>query len=192
MAGTRRFWWTQMATCPKGEENGSKASSIIYRKVHSRLRLTLAVADSQTISWHVPFFKTGSCWRFLPEDQGNKIRSQRGMRARGPKNLRRQEKTNKAVLVVRPWHIYMLEGYTRPAMKQAISIYECKWIFSCSLFPQQGDWRYYGHYKSWAPGKRGFCKQIAALARWTKNTWNQIYRSLSAARTHAYSRDCPR
>ena len=61
------------------------------------------------------------------------------MRAQGPKNLRRQEKPNKAVLVVRPWHIYMLEGYTRPAMKQAISIYECKWIFSCSLFPQQGD-----------------------------------------------------
>ena len=26
------------------------------------------------------------------------------MRAQGPKNLRRQEKTNKAVLVVRPWH----------------------------------------------------------------------------------------
>ena len=71
----------------------------------------------------------------------------------------------------------MLEGYTRPAMKQAISIHECKWIFSCSLFPQQGDWRYYCHYKSWAPGKRGFCKQIAALARWTKNTWNQKYRS---------------
>ena len=63
------------------------------------------------------------------------------MRAQGPKNLRRQEKTNKAVLVVRPWHIYiyMLEGYTRTAMKQAISIHECKWIFSCSLFPQQGD-----------------------------------------------------
>ena len=65
------------------------------------------------------------------------------MRAQGPKNLRRQEKTNKAVRVVRPWHIYiyiyMLEGYTRPAMKQVISIQECKWIFSCSLFPQQGD-----------------------------------------------------
>ena len=30
-------------------------------------------------------------------------------------------------------YIYMLEGYTRPAMKQAISIYECKWIFSCSF-----------------------------------------------------------
>ena len=29
------------------------------------------------------------------------------MRAQGPKNLRRQEKTNKAVRVVRPWHIYI-------------------------------------------------------------------------------------
>ena len=63
--------------------------------------------------------------------------------------------------------MFLLEGHTRPAMKQAKSISTGKGIYSCSLLLSKETGKIIAakdNFKSCAAGKRGFCKHIAALA----------------------------
>ena len=61
--------------------------------------------------------------------------------------------------------MFLLEGHTRPAMKQAKSISTGKGIYSCSLLLSKETGKIIAAKdKSCAAGKRGFCKHIAALA----------------------------
>ena len=65
-----------------------------------------------------------------------------------------------------PGHdMFLLEGHTRPAMKQAKSISTEKGIYSCSLLLSKETGKIIATKdKSCAAGKRGFCKHITALA----------------------------
>ena len=65
-----------------------------------------------------------------------------------------------------PGHdMFLLEGHTRPALKQAKGISKGKGIYSCSiLFKKETGRIIVAEDKSCAAGKRGFCKHIAALA----------------------------
>ena len=65
-----------------------------------------------------------------------------------------------------PGHdMFLLEGHTRPAMKQAKGISKGKGTYSCSiLFNKETGRIVAAKDKSCAAGKRGFCKHIAALA----------------------------
>ncbi|KAJ7386842.1 hypothetical protein OS493_006872 [Desmophyllum pertusum] len=65
-----------------------------------------------------------------------------------------------------PGHdMFLLEGHTRPAMKQAQGISKGKGIYSCSLLLSKETGQIIAATdKSCAAGKRGFCKHIAALA----------------------------
>ena len=61
--------------------------------------------------------------------------------------------------------MFLLEGHTRPAMKQAKSISTGKGIYSCSLLLSKETGKIIAAKdKSCAAGKRDFCKHIAALA----------------------------
>ena len=63
------------------------------------------------------------------------------------------------------YDMFLLEGHTRPAMKQAKDISRGKGIYSCSiLFKKETGRIIVAKDKSCAAGKRGFCKHIAALA----------------------------
>ena len=60
---------------------------------------------------------------------------------------------------------FLLEGYTRPAMKLSKAISQCKGIYHCVVV----FWRTTGEIVqardySCPAGKRGYCKHIAALA----------------------------
>ena len=65
-----------------------------------------------------------------------------------------------------PGHdMFLLQGHTRPAMKQAKGISKGKGIYSCSiLFKKETGRIIVAKDKSCAAGKRGFCKHITALA----------------------------
>ena len=61
--------------------------------------------------------------------------------------------------------MFLLEGHTRPAMKQVKRIFTGKGIYSCSLLLSKETGKIIAAKdKSYAAGKRGFCKHIAALA----------------------------
>ena len=57
--------------------------------------------------------------------------------------------------------IFLLEGHTKPAMKQAKSISTGEEIYFCSLLLSKETGKIIAAY---AAGERGFCKRIAALA----------------------------
>ena len=65
-----------------------------------------------------------------------------------------------------PGHdMFLLEGHTRPAMKQSKGISKGKGIYSCSLLLSKETGKIIAAKdKSCAAGKRGYCKHIAALA----------------------------
>ena len=61
--------------------------------------------------------------------------------------------------------MFLLEGHTRPATKQAESISMGKGIYSCSLLLSKETGKIIAaKNKSCAAGKRSFCKHIVALA----------------------------
>lgn len=90
--------------------------------------------------------------------------SQRGMHSRKPKKFETSGKLIRLNLL--PRHdMFLLEGYTRPAMKQAKSIFMEKGIYSCSLLLSMETGKIIAAKdKSCAAGKRGFCKHILVLA----------------------------
>ena len=61
--------------------------------------------------------------------------------------------------------MFVLEGYTRPAMKQAKGISSGKGLYACSIiFDNTSGKILAAKDHSCAAGKRGFCKHVAALA----------------------------
>ena len=98
------------------------------------------------------------------------------------KKLRRWE--NQKRLNLLPDHdMLLLEGHTRPAMKQAKSISAGEEIYSCSLLLSKETGKIIA---ACAAGKRGFCKRIAALAYKLVKV-KMHCRSQSAARMYAKS-----
>ena len=59
-------------------------------------------------------------------------------------------------------NMFVLEGYTRPAMKQAKGISSGEGLYACSIIFDKTSGKILDH--SYAAGKREFCRHVAALA----------------------------
>ena len=81
------------------------------------------------------------------------------------KSLKRPENPCESTFCQNQNNVFVLEGYTRPAMKQAKGISSGEGHYACSIiFDKTSGKILAAKDHSCAAGKRGFCKHVAALA----------------------------
>ena len=157
MAETRRYLWTQRVKCPNREDMRSK--------------VTQSLLDAEGIpadSWTTSLEELPALTHAIVEDFFRKTNDKRHVtEGYAFSKTKKVETSGRPIrLNLLPDHaMFLLEGHTRPAVKQAKSISTGKGIYSCSLLLSKETGKIIAAKdKSCAAGKRGFCEHIAALA----------------------------